>query len=54
MIQEHVKKPLADELLFGGLVGGGRVTVIVTDDDTLGFELEARSGSDGGSGLPEG
>jgi len=26
-IQEHVKKPLADELLFGRLAKGGRVTV---------------------------
>ena len=42
VIQEHVKKPLADELLFGDLVGGGHVTVIVTDDDTLGFELQVR------------
>ena len=27
VIQEHVKKPLADELLFGALAKGGRVTV---------------------------
>ena len=24
VVQEHIKKPLADELLFGGLTGGGR------------------------------
>ena len=27
VIREHVKKPLADEILFGGLVDGGRVVV---------------------------
>ena len=28
-IQEHVKKPLADQVLFGELVNGGTVTVAV-------------------------
>jgi ATP-dependent Clp protease ATP-binding subunit ClpA len=32
IIQDHVKRPLADELLFGKLSGGGRVTVDVRDD----------------------
>jgi ATP-dependent Clp protease ATP-binding subunit ClpA len=32
VIQEHVKRPLADELLFGRLAGGGRVHLIVKDD----------------------
>ena len=69
VIQEHVKKPLADELLFGDLVGGGHVTVIVNDSDALDFELQVRkfltesTGSDcvptratgdHKSGLPEG
>jgi ATP-dependent Clp protease ATP-binding subunit ClpA len=27
VIQEHIKKPLADEILFGRLAQGGRVTV---------------------------
>jgi ATP-dependent Clp protease ATP-binding subunit ClpA len=41
LIQEHIKKPLSDELLFGKLRTGGHVRVIVrTDDDkkVLGFE----------------
>jgi ATP-dependent Clp protease ATP-binding subunit ClpA len=42
VIQEHIKKPLADEVLFGKLKDGGHVRVIVTRDeqgrDTLGFE----------------
>ncbi len=42
VIQEHVKKPLADELLFGELVGGGHVRVVVTDDDSLDFECKVR------------
>ena len=69
VIQEHVKKPLADELLFGDLVGGGHVTVIVTDDDALDFEMQvrtlpadstrgervpARVTGNSGSGVPEG
>ena len=27
LLQDKIKRPLADELLFGKLVGGGRVTV---------------------------
>jgi ATP-dependent Clp protease ATP-binding subunit ClpA len=42
IIQEHIKKPLSDELLFGKLKAGGHVRVIVrTDEDgkkVLGFE----------------
>ena len=29
LVQEHIKKPLADELLFGNLVQGGSVKVTV-------------------------
>jgi len=32
VIQEHVKKPLADEVLFGQLVDGGTVTVAVVGE----------------------
>ena len=32
IIQEHVKKPLAEELLFGRLAKGGTVRVVVRDD----------------------
>ena len=32
VIQEHIKRPLADELLFGSLSGGGEVTVDRSDD----------------------
>ncbi len=43
VIQEHIKKPLADEVLFGKLKNGGHVRVIVTKDedgrDKLGFEF---------------
>ena len=31
MIQEHIKKPLAEELLFGKLMKGGLVKVGVKD-----------------------
>jgi ATP-dependent Clp protease ATP-binding subunit ClpA len=33
-IQEHIKRPLAEELLFGRLVGGGYVRVSVAKDGT--------------------
>ena len=32
VIQEHIKKPLAEELLFGKLMKGGFVRVVVRDD----------------------
>ena len=32
IIQEHIKRPLAEELLFGTLVGGGHVRVSVAKD----------------------
>lgn len=38
VIQEHIKKPLADELLFGKLVKGGEVQIRVKDDK-LSFEV---------------
>ena len=31
-IQEHIKRPLAEELLFGRLAGGGHVRVWVAED----------------------
>ena len=33
-IQEHIKRPLAEELLFGRLVGGGNVRIFVSKDGT--------------------
>ena len=42
VIQEHIKQPLAEELLFGKLEHGGAVKVIVVPDGLetkLGFEL---------------
>ena len=33
VIQEHIKRPLAEELLFGSLSEGGHVRVTVTDDE---------------------
>ena len=35
IIQEHIKRPLAEELLFGGLAEGGHVRVSVGPDDSL-------------------
>jgi len=39
VIQEYIKRPLAEELLFGKLVGGGQVRVSVSADDSA-LQLE--------------
>ncbi len=43
VIQEHIKKPLADEVLFGKLKKGGtvRVTVETKEDGETGLKLES-------------
>ena len=40
IIQEHIKRPLAEELLFGRLSGGGYVRISVEENE-LTFEIEA-------------
>jgi ATP-dependent Clp protease ATP-binding subunit ClpA len=40
VIQEHIKKPLADEVLFGRLKDGGHVRVIVAKDETGSEKLQ--------------
>ncbi len=46
VIQEHIKKPLAEELLFGKLAKGGVVKVDVGADGKLTFEIIEGSGKD--------
>ena len=43
VIQEHIKKPLAEEVLFGKLKKGGtvRVSVITKDDGSTGLKLDS-------------
>jgi ATP-dependent Clp protease ATP-binding subunit ClpA len=48
VIQEHIKKPLADEILFGRLVKGGHVKVVLRDSK-LAFDIE---GDDREKGAP--
>ncbi|WP_341702985.1 ATP-dependent Clp protease ATP-binding subunit ClpA [Ferrovibrio sp.] len=53
VIQENIKKPLADELLFGQLVKGGHILVKV-EDGKLAFEITAEKGRAEKSGkVPE-
>lgn len=40
IIQEHIKRPLAEELLFGSLAEGGHVRITVGEDDTLVLNAE--------------
>ncbi|CAK0763022.1 ATP-dependent Clp protease ATP-binding subunit ClpA [Azospirillaceae bacterium] len=42
VIQEHIKKPLAEELLFGRLAKGGAVRVVV-ENGRIGFEYPPQS-----------
>ena len=49
VIQEHIKMPLADELLFGKLVKGGHVKVKLIDGK-IGFDIETGKG---GAPAPE-
>ena len=40
VIQDHIKKPLADEILFGKLKDGGTVRVLLDrEKDSLAFEF---------------
>ncbi|MSO71195.1 MAG: ATP-dependent Clp protease ATP-binding subunit ClpA [Alphaproteobacteria bacterium] len=52
VIQEYIKKPLADELLFGKLQKGGTVRVTVKDD-VLAFEYHASPSSSKGADAKE-
>src|SRR6266581_1425977 len=40
LIQDTIRKALADELLFGRLVNGGRVTIDVGEDDKIRLDFE--------------
>ncbi len=40
IIQEHIKRPLAEELLFGSLADGGHVRIGVGEDGTLELNAE--------------
>src|SRR3546814_8811339 len=42
IIQESLKRPRAEELLFGKLANGGRVHVPLGENDQLDFEIEGR------------
>ncbi len=42
IISENIKKPLADEILFGKLSKGGKVHVILDDKGQIAFEFESR------------
>ena len=42
LIQESIRKPLAEELLFGRLAGGGEV-VIREEGGQLAFQYQGRS-----------
>jgi ATP-dependent Clp protease ATP-binding subunit ClpA len=46
VIQDSIKKPLADDILFGKLVRGGHVKVVLKDGK-IGFEIESAKPGDG-------
>jgi len=43
VIQEHLKKPLANELLFGDLIKGGHVNVTVSKDDDIAIDFASNA-----------
>jgi ATP-dependent Clp protease ATP-binding subunit ClpA len=45
VIQENIKKPLADEILFGKLVKGGHVRIKL-EDGKIGFDVQKASGAE--------
>ncbi len=50
IIQENIKRPLAEQLLFGKLEGGGHVRISLAEDGTLHLEFESREESVGEPG----
>jgi len=44
VIQEHIKKPLADEVLFGKLKGGGHVRVVLVKDEAAAEAAQEKIG----------
>ena len=57
MIQEHIKKPLAEDVLFGRLKSGGHVRVIVITQESgetkLGFDYPDGPVTSGADKLPD-
>jgi ATP-dependent Clp protease ATP-binding subunit ClpA len=41
LIQDKIKKPLAEEILFGKLENGGDVTITIKNDD-IAFEIKSK------------
>jgi len=52
VIQEHIKKPLADDILFGKLSKGGHVKVVLKDGK-IAFEFELDEPKSRAPGAPE-
>ena len=52
VIQEHIKKPLADDILFGKLAKGGHVKVVLKDGK-IAFEFEVDGAGPRKPGAPE-
>ncbi|MFL5812090.1 MAG: AAA family ATPase [Bdellovibrionia bacterium] len=44
LIQDKIKKPLAEEILFGKLENGGDVTIVIKNDDVA-FEIKSKAPS---------
>jgi ATP-dependent Clp protease ATP-binding subunit ClpA len=53
VIQEHIKKPLADDILFGKLVRGGHVKVVLRDGK-IAFDIDSAKGEGPAESEPDG
>jgi len=52
LIQDKIKKPLAEEILFGKLENGGEVKIFIKNDDVV-FEFKSRPSSGSGDSGPK-
>jgi ATP-dependent Clp protease ATP-binding subunit ClpA len=46
LIQDTIRRALADELLFGRLVDGGRLTVDIDDEEKVVLDIQPNKRSD--------
>jgi ATP-dependent Clp protease ATP-binding subunit ClpA len=46
LIQDTIRRALADELLFGRLIDGGRLTVDIDGEGQVQLDIEPRNKSD--------
>ena len=49
LIQEHIKKPLAEEVLFGSLAKNGGTASVTVEDNALSIKCQSANKTEKGS-----